>query len=503
MRFSSQDETCDSNTPWSSSSRTSVYGGIRRSIETIESISNSSVHTYSTADTHKDFSDPPAVSHPTSESPTDQYFSNFDSKSFHSLGKPTSLSRNQSLSTIRTTREPESDGEDDSGGSTLPSTPKRESSSSSLSTLEDEAEISSPHTPRSPQTTVPTRAKAPSLSPSSSSSPVFAAPYPPLNAPLKKSSYGDSQLYATTEIPTPYTPVIGPPPFFPPPTERIGTRSRARSSSNAITFKEKKGIIGFMNGLRKSVDFRIFPGKLQEILQDNRVPKHDQEKDLPAIEFFNGRDWETMRNHALQVPRPPLPRFPGMAPAADPEVSKPADDSLTTGLRVPRFQRPISYNLKQLTLPLPKSGHSRAHSSGNLQVLSTNHSPFPPLPPMRPNLDLSNFQQALPKPPRIDTLVRGYATGDRRSPELPASAKATPTTSPVTERRAQPTTTLQRRSAVTASLAKSTRAIPRRRVKKKKTNEASDADLMKRLQGICKDADPSRSYQNLVKIGQG
>jgi len=263
-----------------------------------------------------------------------------------------------------------------------------------------------------------------------------------------------------------------------------------------------------MNGLRKSVDFRIFPGKLQEILQDNRVPKHDQEKDSPATtEFSPDKDWEMMRNHALKVSRPPPPRIPGMAPAADLEVSKPVNDSLTTGLRVPRFQRPLSYNLKQMTLPLPKSAHSRAHSSGGLQVLSTTHSPasyrpFPPLPPMRPDLDLSNFQQALPKLPRIDTLVRGNATGDRRSPELPASVKATPTTSPVTERRAQPTTTLQRRSAVTASLAKSTRATPRRRVKKK-TNEANDADLMKRLQGICKDADPTWLYQNLLKIGQG
>src|SRR6266852_5715813 len=111
MKFSSQDETCDSNTPWSSSSRTSIYGGIRRSIETIqsyqESISNSSVHTFSTVDTYKDPSDPPAVSHPSSESSTGQYSSNFDSKSFHSLEKPTSLSRNQSLSTIRTTPEPD------------------------------------------------------------------------------------------------------------------------------------------------------------------------------------------------------------------------------------------------------------------------------------------------------------------------------------------------------------------------------------------------------------
>ncbi|KAN0103992.1 hypothetical protein V8E52_011422 [Russula decolorans] len=37
----------------------------------------------------------------------------------------------------------------------------------------------------------------------------------------------------------------------------------------------------------------------------------------------------------------------------------------------------------------------------------------------------------------------------------------------------------------------------------KKENKAGDADLMKRLQGICKDADPTQLCRNLVKIRQG
>src|ERR1700679_4287874 len=127
MRFSSWDDTCDtSNTPSSSSSRTSINGGIRRksSNETIQSyrgsISNSSVHTISTAessDTRKDLFDlsrqcsTPAVSHHSSEPSTGQYPSIFDHKSLHSLEKPTSLLRNQSLSTICTAGEPNSDCE--------------------------------------------------------------------------------------------------------------------------------------------------------------------------------------------------------------------------------------------------------------------------------------------------------------------------------------------------------------------------------------------------------
>jgi p21-activated kinase 1 len=361
-------------------------------------------------------------------------------------------------------------------------------------------------------------------------------------------SYSDSPLFATAETSTPDTPTIGPTSFFPPPTDRTGTRSRARSSSTATyKEKEKKGILGFMNGLRKSVDFRdsnkrlevsapfdpvriqrldfdpitgkltILPGKLQENFQDNRISERDQEKDsLGIIEVSAGNDWEAMRYDALKVPRPSPPFIPGMAPAVDPsllthiptpEVSKPVDDSLTSaGWRVPRFPRPLSDNLKITTLPLAKKGH-RAHSSSVSQVVSSTHSPasyrpFPPWSPARPNLDSPNSQQALPKPPRNDTPVRGNAIGDRPSPELQVSVKTTPTTSPVTGRRSPPTTAPQRRSAVTASLAKSAGATPRRR-EKKKGNKANDAELMKRLQGICRDAEPTLSYHNLMKIGQG
>jgi hypothetical protein len=143
MRFSSRDETCDSNTPSSSSSRTPINRGIRResSNETIKSyqgsISNSSVYTVSTAesaDTHKDLSgqcSPPAVSYHSSESSTGQYPSIFDHKSFHSLEKTTSILQNESVSNICTTRELEhsSDCESNSG-STTPSTPKQEPSRS-------------------------------------------------------------------------------------------------------------------------------------------------------------------------------------------------------------------------------------------------------------------------------------------------------------------------------------------------------------------------------------
>ena len=65
----------------------------------------------------------------------------------------------------------------------------------------------------------------------------------------------------------------------------------------------------------------------------------------------------------------------------------------------------------------------------------------------------------------------------------------------------------QPQSPAAASLAKASAsaagvATPRRREKKDKDKD-KDFDIVKRLQQICTDADPTRLYRNLVKIGQG
>src|SRR6266436_749169 len=451
MRFSSKEEEAfHSNTPSSSSSRTSINGRIRRrsSNETIESyqesISNDSVHSVSTVDTHRDQSDLagqdslPIVSHRSPESSTGQGFSISDHKSLHSLEKSTHLSRNQSLSTINTIRESESDRESDSD-STSPSTPKLEPTFLNLPSLEDEAEISLPPSPRSPQAIVPNRVGAPSPSPS----PVFTAPPPPpLKGPLMK-PYGDSQPFATTGISTTDIPSIRPTYFPPPPIDHIGTAPRSRSGT--VTPKDKKGIFGFMSGFRKSVDFResdklpeisapydpvhvqhvdldsitgkinVLPGNRHEFSQNSRIFNPDQEKNLPA---------------AVESPR-----IPGMASTVYPEESKSVDDSLIPkGMPTSRPSQTPSDDSKLVLLPPPKT----SHSSSDPQVVSTTHPPplyrpFPSLPPAQPNLDGSNSQRSIRsilKPPRSDALVRGNATGDRRSPELRASVKAFPTNSP-------------------------------------------------------------------------
>jgi p21-activated kinase 1 len=76
------------------------------------------------------------------------------------------------------------------------------------------------------------------------------------------------------------------------------------------------------------------------------------------------------------------------------------------------------------------------------------------------------------------------------------------TTTPAARERSDPRAQQnQPPSAAVSSLAKvSGVATPRRREKKDKGKEE---DIIKRLQAICTDADPTKLYRNLVKIGQG
>ena len=53
-----------------------------------------------------------------------------------------------------------------------------------------------------------------------------------------------------------------------------------------------------------------------------------------------------------------------------------------------------------------------------------------------------------------------------------------------------------------ANLAKAGQGVATPRRREKKATQG-DTDIVKRLQAICTDADPTRLYRNLVKIGQG
>jgi hypothetical protein len=218
MAFRSQKRTHDSYTP-SSSSRTSRNGALyrRSSKETIQSskgsISNSSVHTTSTAATRKDFFD-------RSEQGSDEVFSISHRKSLHSLEKRTFRFRNQSQSTVGTIRETGS-----VRSSTTTPTSKQEIRSSNISSFEDEDESSLPPTPRSSVYNLSTLPE-----PSPSPNRIYGVPSStPLDDSLTN-PYGDSQPFATMEVPTADKPPTRHPSFPLPPTDRMGTTTLSHTA---------------------------------------------------------------------------------------------------------------------------------------------------------------------------------------------------------------------------------------------------------------------------------
>ena len=165
------------------------------------SISNSSVHTTSTAATRKDLFD-------NLDNGPGGATSISDRKSFHSLEKPTFRFRNQSQSTIGTIR-----GAGSVRSSTATSTSEEETHSLGIPSFEGEDESLPFFTPRS------------SLYSLSSRSTSRVPPSALLDDLLTK-QFGDSQPFATTETSTADTPLASHPSSLPPQRDRrIGTTS--------------------------------------------------------------------------------------------------------------------------------------------------------------------------------------------------------------------------------------------------------------------------------------
>jgi p21-activated kinase 1 len=493
---------------------------------------------------------PPPPTSPTASKPSrsrDRDSSVSQHKSRSSLHKPPPRSRGRSVSTAPTTiHEAESDP-----FSTAPSTPQQEFSSFTFPSTKDMATSVPPTPPR------PSRANTVNLTdlyvdpnPPHSHS---AAPTPLLDG-MPGEPYGDSQSFVTAASSTAFVPSVAVAPFTPHPVDRMGTVSRSRSGT--VTAKGKKGMLGFMTdflnsnkrpeistpydpvhlthvGFNSSTgEFTGLPKEWQQLLQDSGISKSDQEKNplavMEIVKFYQeggGDVWDKM-GHAPAPGGSQSPPIPGTLQAAFPGLSKSVDDSFVPTVSVfLRSSQSPSDSSKRLGTSPPK----KAHSAGGPHAVSTSHPPasYRPAPtppqPAQPNLDRSNSQRSVPKTPRSDTLVRANTTKDRRSPGPPASVKASARESPnssaadlalksqataaangpVAERRApQPPAAPQQQSAAVASLAKTAGATPRRR-EKKKEDKANDADIVKRLQQICTDADPTRLYRNLVKIGQG
>ncbi|KAL1747586.1 kinase-like domain-containing protein [Schizophyllum fasciatum] len=289
----------------------------------------------------------------------------------------------------------------------------------------------------------------------------------------------------------------GPPPADPPqpplPERRLSdpvytdVPPSSRSRSNTKTLKKSGGVLGFMSdflnnnkrpeistpydpvhlthvGFNSSTgEFTGLPKEWQQLLQESGISRSEQEKNPQAVmeivKFYqegqgNGEIWDKIamghqQSQAQQRQRTPPPPPKPKAPAA-----------------------PSAYR------------------------------PAPSAPSASTALDRSVSQRTAHKPPS-PSIGRANTTAGRDSSRHPASANATraapaPPGSTREHKAKQP----QQPSAAAASLAKVGQATPRRREKKPGDKEEHEA-IITRLKQICTDADPTRLYRNLVKIGQG
>ncbi|PLW50627.1 hypothetical protein PCANC_06937 [Puccinia coronata f. sp. avenae] len=100
----------------------------------------------------------------------------------------------------------------------------------------------------------------------------------------------------------------------------------------------------------------------------------------------------------------------------------------------------------------------------------------------------STSSSALPSPAKLNnTVAKGIPIPQRPAPPKPSSSSKLGKSSSV---KVAPSTSSQAPSSV-----------PRKR--EQKSNKVSDQEIIARLKAICTDADPTKLYRNLVKIGQG
>ncbi|KAJ7504365.1 STE/STE20/PAKA protein kinase [Mycena galericulata] len=285
---------------------------------------------------------------------------------------------------------------------------------------------------------------------------------------------------------------------LPPPPNAEYPQPTLRSRSGTASSKGKKSVLGFIFNTTKrpeistpydpvhlthvgfnssTGEFTGLPKEWQQLLQESGISREQQEKNPQAVmeivKFYQegqAEGWDKLG--AMGAFEPP-------------------DDG---------FQNPRS------PPPPPKKSQSAFSSPA-----PTAYRPAPTPPSaVSPALDRSTSQRTPTKPPATKPVERSNTTRDRPpQPKPPGQSSGTPKPSPGSSSSDLPLRTPAPRapappSAAAASLAKAgaTGATPRRR-EKKPADKDKDGDIVRRLQQICTDADPTRLYRSLVKIGQG
>ncbi|KAJ6581520.1 kinase-like domain-containing protein [Mycena capillaripes] len=287
-----------------------------------------------------------------------------------------------------------------------------------------------------------------------------------------------------------------------PPAPQEYTQPTLRSRSGTASSKSKKSVLGFIFNTQKrpeistpydpvhlthvgfnssTGEFTGLPKEWQQLLQESGISRLEQEKNPQAVmeivKFYQegqAEGWDKL----------------GAMGAFEPPID------------VDGFQNP------QRSPPPPPKKSQSAFSS----PAPTAYRPAPTPPSaVSPALDRSTSQRTPTKPPASKPVERSNTTTRTPVAKPPTSTSATtPKPSPGSSNSDLPLRTPAPRaapqpSAAAASLAKAGAvpgATPRRR-EKKPADKDKDGDIVRRLQQICTDADPTRLYRSLVKIGQG
>ena len=244
-------------------------------------------------------------------------------------------------------------------------------------------------------------------------------------------------------------------------------------------------------------EFTGLPKEWQQLLQESGISRSEQEKNPQAvmeIVKFYQRDYD---------PWDKLGNVGGDALLAD--FANPVRTCFfafrsTSQLNPPLPQRsPPPPPKKQPSGPVnaPVSAPNPRASASLIP------SPYRPAPAPTPALDRSTSTRAPAKSHKPADLARANTTRGRTSPsQQPQNKLVKPSPGNSTTDLPQRAPQQQQPSPPVQSLAKvSGVATPRRR--EKKVDRAKEQDIIKRLQQICTDADPTKLYRSLVKIGQG
>lgn len=271
-------------------------------------------------------------------------------------------------------------------------------------------------------------------------------------------------------------------------------------------------------------EFTGLPKEWQQLLQDSGISKQDQEANPQAVMDIVAF-YQDAHNAQFGVDDNQVWKKMGGAANGPPNAM---EKTWTARPAPPPPGPPARYGSARAAPPPPPMKKSISNP-GSARGEAPRPAPPPPRPAPPPQLDRSVSHRIPPNPTSASrTLERAKSQQTK-----PAGAPST-SASPTTYNRAPPplhnpqAQMAKQPSAASAALARAASKnnkvipqippslqphqpqpqqgpgpVPRRRENNSASKQQSEAEIILKLQSICTDADPTKLYKNLVKIGQG